>query len=550
MSLLLLLSIPAHVQAQGALVNGGNHSGIITTNDPSDSWTFSANAGDSINLRLGTTNFSGKLQLFGPNGALLETVGSYPVNDDLIAYTATNSGTFTVLVSDVYGGETGTYGLTLQLVRAVQHVVLVMMENRSFDHLLGWLPGADGKQAGLSYNDKSGQAFATRSLAPYFQGCGCGDPDHSYEGGRVEYDSGACDGWMLTNDIFAIGYYRQQDLSFFSQVATNWTVCDRYFAAIMAETQPNRIYQHAAQTDSLTNRTTTSVTLPTIWDRLMRNNVTGRYYYGASTRGGSILTLWGLFKYGSISYGTSQFYQDCASGNLPAVSFVDPLFTSYNEALGLGDTSGNDDHPHSDIRNGEAFLASIYNAVVASPNWSNTVLIINFDEWGGFFDHVPPPVVQIEAAEQALGNDGRLGFRVPCLVISPWSRGGSVVREQFDHTSVLKLIENRWGLMPLTVRDANANDLADVLDFAHPNFAHPPQITVPAGPFGVLCQTVQATRQANGDVVVTWDTLCPKVQLQSAPTIFGPWSDVNVTDPPYVTTPPKIGGNYYRLRTK
>src|SRR5437660_4664544 len=112
--LMIALAILSTLSASATtLVNGANQAGIIFTNTVADSYTFAANAGDNINLRLGTTNFSGKLQLYGPNTVLLATVGQYPVNDDLIAYTATNSGTFTVLVSDAYGSETGTYALHL-----------------------------------------------------------------------------------------------------------------------------------------------------------------------------------------------------------------------------------------------------------------------------------------------------------------------------------------------------------------------------------------------------------------------------------------------------
>jgi phospholipase C len=114
-------------------------------------------------------------------------------------------------------------------------------------------------------------------------------------------------------------------------------------------------------------------------------------------------------------------------------------------------------------------------------------LVINFDEWGGFFDHVPPPTGPIPAADQIAGNqDGRLGFRTPAVIISPWSRRGYLSHMQFDHTSVLKLIEWRWGLTPLTVRDAVANNLALALDFANPStFA--PIFAVPSGPFGGPC---------------------------------------------------------------
>src|SRR6059058_6135820 len=111
----------------------------------------------------------------------------------------------------------------------INHVVVVMMENRSFDHLLGWLPGADGRQAGLVYTDNQGVSDSTYPLAPDYQGCGHPDPDHSYEGGRVEYDGGLCDGWLRagSNDRYAIGYYTQADLPFLGAAAPDWTVCNR-----------------------------------------------------------------------------------------------------------------------------------------------------------------------------------------------------------------------------------------------------------------------------------------------------------------------------------
>ena len=114
----------------------------------------------------------------------------------------------------------------------IEHVVVFMMENRSFDHFLGWLPGADGKQAGLSYADSGGAQHATFPLAPDYQGCGYADPDHSYAGGRVEYDDGACDGWLRVNDVFSIGYYRQEDLPFLGRAVLDWRSFDRYFCAI------------------------------------------------------------------------------------------------------------------------------------------------------------------------------------------------------------------------------------------------------------------------------------------------------------------------------
>ena len=162
----------------------------------------------------------------------------------------------------------------------IDHIVVVMIENRSFDHFLGWLPGADGKQAGLSYIDAKGMAHATHPLAPDFQGCAHPDPDHSYAGGRIQYNNGACDGFLRSgqNDEYAIGYYTRRDLPFLGAAARYWTVCDRYFAAIMGPTFPNRLYLHTGVTDRIVNTFTPS-RLPTIWDRLGDRGLSGRMYY-------------------------------------------------------------------------------------------------------------------------------------------------------------------------------------------------------------------------------------------------------------------------------
>jgi len=347
----------------------------------------------------------------------------------------------------------------------IEQVVVALMENRSFDHLLGWLPGADGKQGGLVYTDASGAAFETYPLAPDFQGCGHPDPDHSYDGGRIEYDGGLCDGWLRagSNDVFAIGYYTQADLPFLGRAALDWTVCSRYFAPIMAPTYPNRIYQHAAVTDRLDDSVTLS-TLPTIWDRLAAKGVSGRYYFSDIP----FIALWGP-KYASITRPYAEFLADCASGDLPAVSFVDPPFAGEDQG------TSSDDHPHGDVRAGEAWLAQTYAAITSGKAWDRTVLVINFDEWGGFFEHIAPG----EAPDVDPSLELR-GFRVPCLVVSPFAAAG-IAGGTYDHTSVLKMIEWRWGLAPLSVRDDAANSLAEVLDFKAKR-KHPPVYDVP--PFG------------------------------------------------------------------
>jgi phospholipase C len=341
----------------------------------------------------------------------------------------------------------------------IEHVVVLMMENRSFDHFLGWLPGANGRQAGLKYRDLAGATQKTHHLTT-FQGCDFADPDHSVAGGHRQFDNGKCDGWLKTpgvTDTFPIGYYTAGDLPFIANAARTFTTCDHYFAALLGPTYPNRIYMHAAQTDREDNTSTIS-TLPTIWDRLAAAGVSGTYYFSDVP----FTALWGT-KHLGISQPYAKFLADCKTGALPAVSFVDPRFEDEDSG-----TSG-DDHPLGDIRVGERFLADVYEAITSSPAWSKTVFVINFDEWGGFFDHVRPGT-----APDVNPANTRRGFRVPAMVISPLARRRYVAHGTYDHTSVLKMIEWRWGLKPLTPRDAAARNLAEVLDFrSKPNLSAP-----------------------------------------------------------------------------
>ena len=353
----------------------------------------------------------------------------------------------------------------------IEHIVVVMMENRSFDHLLGWVPGADGKQAGLTYIDKSGQQRSTSSLAPDYTGCPHPDPDHSFDKSRVAYNGGAMDGFLRAgaNDTYAIGYYSESDLPFYSSLARNYMVCDRYFASILGPTFPNRMFLWAAQTDRLNDSVSTS-RLPTIFDRLAAAGVSHRYFFSNL----AFTSFWG-FKYALSTGLFTEFLQRAAIGALPAVSFVEPSYTL------LDDGSGNDDHPHADIRNGDAFLADVFYALARGPAWKNTVLIITFDEGGGFFDHVAPPrVVAANGVDTDLvGGQVLLGFRTPTIVASPFTRNPGamplVSHTVFDHTSVLKLIEWRWNLQPLTPRDASPQigNFATEMDFSSPNPAVP-----------------------------------------------------------------------------
>ena len=388
------------------------------------------------------------------------------------AAAATLAGTGPAAATSADAAEAGA--LPAPESSGLDHVVVVMMENRSFDHFLGWLPGADGRQAGLTYRDRKGVAHATYPLAPDFQGCSYADPDHSAGGALVQYAGGAMDGFLRSgrSDRFAAGYYTRADLPFIGEAAASWTVCDRYFASFLGPTFPNRMYLHAGRTDRVRNTITIS-TLPTIWDRLAAAGRHGTYYTG----GLPFLALWGD-RHVARTRTFGRFLADCRKGQLPELSYVDPPFTL--AGLVTGEATGTDDHPHADIRAGEAFLDRVYRAVTASPAWPRTLLVVTFDEWGGFFDHVAPQ------RAPDVGGPALRGFRVPCLLISPFARRGYVDHGVYDHTSILRLVEWRWGLRPLAPRDASARNLALALDLSRQDTAAP-AFRVPAAPAGAVC---------------------------------------------------------------
>ncbi|MGS0754688.1 alkaline phosphatase family protein [Roseateles sp. GG27B] len=368
----------------------------------------------------------------------------------------------------------------------IDHVIVVTMENRSFDHFFGWVPGANGRQSGLTFTDAYGQTRSSFALAADpsygYQGCGHADPDHSYVGGRTQFNGGRCDGWLKTpgianGDLFPIGYYTQNDLPFFAGCAQNWTICDQYMPGIMSETYPNRFYLLSGETDRLVNNGTTSQ-LPSIFDRFNDKGIPSKYYY-------SDIPFTALFGKRLLpnSFPYASFLADAKLGTLPAQSFIDPRFG------GEGQGMSNDDHPVADIRNGQAFLNQVYDAVRSSPAWSRTLLVVVYDEWGGFYDHVAPIVRPISYNEKALGNDGRLGFRVPFVLIGPRVKRNHISSRQLDPSSLHSFLMWRFGIDPLGVRstDKNTNSIAALLDFRNAPNLYAPAFGVPTGPFGTPC---------------------------------------------------------------
>jgi phospholipase C len=364
----------------------------------------------------------------------------------------------------------------------LDNVVVLMMENRSFDHYFGGFAGADGKNKGLSYPDADGKSHKTHYLPPDYQGCGYEDPDHSFEGGRTQYNNGKLDGFYKASDEFAIGYYKEKDIEFLSPAAHAFTTYDRYFCSILSSTYPNRHYMISAQcggqkknelpTDSLGNQ------WETIFDRAKARGVDAAYYvvdlpvpalYGAR----------GLEWVRPIE----RFYEDAAAGTLPKIAYVDPPFLDG----GGGDGLSGDEHPHGDVRIGQAYMAEIAHAFMESPQWKHGALFINYDEWGGFFDHVSPVIVPDDLARKNLDESfGITGFRIPNTVISPFAKRGHVSHATITHESILKLISYRFGLGYLNTRHRYASQIGRTLQWDKPN-REVPDLPSPTPPATTMC---------------------------------------------------------------
>jgi phospholipase C len=368
----------------------------------------------------------------------------------------------------------------------IHTVVVLMMENRSFDHYFGWRPDADGKNTGLSYPDANNHPVATHHLNQEFQGCAFRDPDHSWDGGRFQYDNGQMDGFVKGNasgtgsDSYAAGYYLKRDLPFIPYAARAFTLFDRWFCSIMDSTYPNRHYQWGAQDGGTKGNQLPSgggYMWETIFDRAISRGLTARYYY-------SDLPFAALYGQRGVAWAhpVSQFYDDAAAGKLPNIAFVDPAFLGEDQG-----TSG-DEHPHGDIRVGQAFMSDVVHAFMESPNYRRGVLFIDYDEWGGFFDHVKPRFVPDDRqSHNNLATDyGFTGFRTPGVCVSPYSRLGGVSHQQITHESILKLISYRWQLGHLNRRHRYATNIGRSLDFAHPNRV-PPTLPDPTAVAGTAC---------------------------------------------------------------
>ena len=441
------------------------------------------------------------------------------------------------------------------LVPKIEHIVILMMENHSYDSYLGMLGATEGRGDGFTLGSDGlptasnptkteGEFEAATQWPTTMQVCDL--PSQSWHAAHYQWHRGACDGFVRSaEDIQAspedrdvpMRYFSEADLPFYYDLARTFPLADRWFSSCLGPTFPNRRFLIAGTAHGLIDDIPFGLfdrpKNGTIFDALIRSEIAWtNYHQAARSRIVRVLVapilrllrvvgltvsdivpslkeavvgriqftadLYPLGMLGRVSHvrPIDRFWNDAANGTLDAVSIVDPDFDRRSE------------ESPQDVRCGEAFAAAVIDAVMTSPDWATTLLIWTYDEHGGYYDHVSPPAAtspddvhgrslmdaappirwllkrlgkwnQIEAIDKGPKRYSRFGFRVPTVFVSPYARKNHVSSIVYDHTSILKLIEHKWNLPPLTARDAAAADpLDDMLDLDSPDppFMHPPNL--------------------------------------------------------------------------
>lgn len=359
----------------------------------------------------------------------------------------------------------------------IEHLIVLMQENHTFDNYFGFYPGANGIPPGTCIPVDPFDESNTECVEPFRIGTNdveLDDPDHSSETLTIQFNNGNMDGFVYALNLrnqdgrLAMGYYGEEDLPFYWNIADEYVLFDNFFSSVHGGSFDNHMYWVAASTgkidgvdlqDSLANT-------PTIFDRLEDHGVSWKFYvqnyepeltyrtahlYPANRA--SQVTWVPLLNFdrfiddpvlSSKIVPLDEYYADLVNGTLPQVSFMVP--------------SGPSEHPPSDVRSGQRFVKTLIQALMQSMYWEMAAFSWSYDDWGGWYDHVPPPQVD---------KDG-YGFRVPMLVVSAYAKRGYIDSTLTDYTSYLRFIEDNWNIEPLTERDAQANSIIGAFDFSQP----------------------------------------------------------------------------------
>jgi len=399
----------------------------------------------------------------------------------------------------------------------IETIVVLMQENRSFDHYYGHF----GKYAGrtdvasapenASNPDRVGPVSSGSHAwhrAPHY--CIL-DTNHGWTGSHTQVNDGKMDGFYETNHGLkgetmpnpemalrdgerAMTWYDEREIPYYYALAKTFGIGDHYFASLQGPTWPNRMYLWAGTSFGYAeNRAFPDVSAypfpqndMVILDELEKRHVDWRLYSAGGPSGVTVVlgpSLVVRYARDEILSTMADFFRDAAEGKLPPVVFLDPDFTK------TGAPDGNDEHPPSNLQVGQHFTSTIIDALMKSPQWSKLALFLTYDEHGGLYDHMPPPKACPPDAKTPTDRNGapvefafdRYGVRVPFLVVSPYAKRGYVGHGVYDHSSILRFIQAKHRLPALTARDANALVPTEFFDFTKP-----PDLSLPALPQAVI----------------------------------------------------------------
>jgi phospholipase C len=357
----------------------------------------------------------------------------------------------------------------------IKHFVTLMQSNRTFDNYFGTYPGADGIPAGTCMPVDPADTTSTACIDPFHVQSFEEDLSHTHLTFTRQYRDGAMDGFIdafrKRGELFSwtMGWLDDQDVPFDWNVADQYVLFDKYFTSASAGSTPNRMFWVSGQ-PGVADLNRVSVPeagwgdIPTIFDSLQAKGISWKFYiesydptinYRNRGEGGiSAQFAWApVLSFGrflddpelnSHIVDLSQYYVDLQNGTLPAVSYIV--------------TVGSSEHPPSNPSSGQRLIREMVTALMQSDAWSSSAFMWAHDDWGGWYDHVSPPQV----------DQFGFGFRAPALLVSPYAKAGYIDSTTLDHTSVLRFIEDNWGLAPLAERDAKANSFIDAFDFSQP----------------------------------------------------------------------------------
>ena len=369
----------------------------------------------------------------------------------------------------------------------IQHVVVLMLENRSFDCMLGSLYASDGHFDGLTGTETNAwqaadgtaepvAVWTDPSDGPALTTVPDPDPGELFTDIAEQMSAGGAMGGFVANYMrhataavprdpgAVMHYFTPRHVPVISQLARAFGVCDRWHASAPCQTWPNRLFAHTGTAAGYVNNAPAQVPFmqDTVFQRLQAAGQSWRIYFHDIPQTATLGPLW--WHPGNFRHFVESFEADAAAGDLPSYSFLEPRYF----ADLTGTEMPNDQHPPHDVAYGERLIATVYNALRAGPKWRQTLFILTYDEHGGCYDHVYPPAAVPPGGPYPDGFQfDRFGVRVPAVIVSPFVPAGSILRPPgqtpFDHTSIYRTLQELFGLASLTARSDAAPGLLGLL---------------------------------------------------------------------------------------